>query len=231
LLETKRRYKNMAINDLSSVIEERISSYYGSVDLDEIGKVISVGDGIARVQGLNKVQAGEMVAFSDGLQGMALNLEEDNVGIVIFGNDRAIREGDIVKRTGAIVDIPVGKEMLGRVVNTLGEAIDGKGAIKAAERRIVEVKAPGIIARKSVSEPMETGLKCVDGLVPVGRGQRELIIGDRQTGKTAVAIDTIINQKPLNEGTDESKKTILYLRCCGSETFNSGTNSIDSDKI
>jgi len=196
----------MAINDLSSVIEERISSYYGSVDLDEIGKVISVGDGIARVQGLNKVQAGEMVAFSDGLQGMALNLEEDNVGIVIFGNDRAIREGDIVKRTGAIVDIPVGKEMLGRVVNPLGEAIDGKGAIKAAERRIVEVKAPGIIARKSVSEPMETGLKCVDGLVPVGRGQRELIIGDRQTGKTAVAIDTIINQKPLNEGTDESKK-------------------------
>ena len=136
----------MAINDLSSVIEERISSYYGSVDLDEIGKVISVGDGIARVQGLNKVQAGEMVAFSDGLQGMALNLEEDNVGIVIFGNDRAIREGDIVKRTGAIVDIPVGKEMLGRVVNPLGEAIDGKGAIKAAERRIVEVKAPGIIA-------------------------------------------------------------------------------------
>ena len=196
----------MAINDLSSVIEERISSYYGSVDLDEIGKVISVGDGIARVQGLNKVQAGEMVAFSDGLQGMALNLEEDNVGIVIFGNDRAIREGDIVKRTGAIVDIPVGKEMLGRVVNPLGEAIDGKGAIKSAERRIVEVKAPGIIARKSVSEPMETGLKCVDGLVPVGRGQRELIIGDRQTGKTAVAIDTIINQKPLNEGTDESKK-------------------------
>jgi proton translocating ATP synthase F1 alpha subunit len=196
----------MAINDLSSVIEERISSYYGSVDLDEIGKVISVGDGIARVQGLNKVQAGEMVAFSDGLQGMALNLEEDNVGIVIFGNDRAIREGDIVKRTGAIVDIPVGKEMLGRVVNPLGEAIDGKGAIKASERRIVEVKAPGIIARKSVSEPMETGLKCVDGLVPVGRGQRELIIGDRQTGKTAVAIDTIINQKPLNEGTDESKK-------------------------
>jgi len=196
----------MAINDLSSVIEERISSYYGSVDLDEIGKVISVGDGIARVQGLNKVQAGEMVAFSDGLQGMALNLEEDNVGIVIFGNDRAIREGDIVKRTGAIVDIPVGKEMLGRVVNPLGEAIDGKGAIKATERRIVEVKAPGIIARKSVSEPMETGLKCVDGLVPVGRGQRELIIGDRQTGKTAVAIDTIINQKPLNEGTDESKK-------------------------
>jgi len=221
----------MAINDLSSVIEERISSYYGSVDLDEIGKVISVGDGIARVQGLNKVQAGEMVAFSDGLQGMALNLEEDNVGIVIFGNDRAIREGDIVKRTGAIVDIPVGKEMLGRVVNPLGEAIDGKGAIKATERRIVEVKAPGIIARKSVSEPMETGLKCVDGLVPVGRGQRELIIGDRQTGKTAVAIDTIINQKPLNEGTDESKKTILYLRCCWSETFNSGTNSIDSDKI
>ena len=192
--------------ELSSVLEQRISNYYSKVNVDEVGKVISVGDGIARVYGLNNVQAGEMVEFPNGIRGMALNLETDNVGIVVFGNDRDLKEGDVVKRTGEIVDVPVGKGLLGRVVDGLGNPIDGKGPITDAKRQRVEVKAPGIIARKSVHEPMQTGLKVVDCLVPVGRGQRELIIGDRQTGKTAIAIDTFINQKGVNSSSEESKK-------------------------
>ena len=179
--------------------------YGGKVELEEIGKVLAIGDGIARVHGLQRVQAGEMVEFDSGLRGMALNLENDNVGVVVFGNDRAIKEGDTVKRTGAIIDIPVGDGMLGRVVDGLGDPIDGKGVITDVTRQRIEVKAPGIIARQSVHEPMESGLKAVDSLVPVGRGQRELIIGDRQTGKTAVAIDTIINQKGVNAAGDKSK--------------------------
>jgi F-type H+-transporting ATPase subunit alpha len=189
-----------AVIELSNYLEQRISQksaeYAASAaSFDEVGKVVSVGDGIARVYGLNKVQAGEMVVFASGLRGMALNLEDSNVGVVIFGDDRSILEGDTVKRTGAIVDVPVGPELLGRVVDGLGEAIDGKGAIVSKLRSRAEVKAPGIIPRKSVHEPMPTGLKAVDALIPIGRGQRELIIGDRQTGKTAIAIDTIINQK------------------------------------
>merc|ERR1719337_481304 len=181
--------------ELSAIIESKIMDYGGKVELEEIGKVLAIGDGIARVHGLQRVQAGEMVEFDSGLRGMALNLENDNVGVVVFGNDRAIKEGDTVKRTGAIIDIPVGEGLLGRVVDGLGDPIDGKGVITDVSRQRIEVKAPGIIARQSVHEPMESGLKAVDSLVPVGRGQRELIIGDRQTGKTAVAIDTIINQK------------------------------------
>eukprot|EP00002_Diphylleia_rotans_P009454 TRINITY_DN196_c0_g2_i1.p2 TRINITY_DN196_c0_g2~~TRINITY_DN196_c0_g2_i1.p2 ORF type:complete len:542 (-),score=118.98 TRINITY_DN196_c0_g2_i1:341-1966(-) len=192
--------------ELSSILEERIVNYTDKVEIDEVGRVLSVGDGIARVYGLNKVQAGEMVEFSSGLKGMALNLESDNVGVVVFGNDRVIKEGDMVKRTGAIVDVPVGRGLLGRVVDALGTAIDGKGPIKGETRTRVEVKAPGIIPRQSVNEPMQTGLKAIDSLVPIGRGQRELIIGDRQTGKTAVAIDAIINQKGNNQASDESKK-------------------------
>nr|YP_010399862.1 ATP synthase F1 subunit alpha [Nowellia curvifolia]QIA60595.1 ATP synthase F1 subunit alpha [Nowellia curvifolia]UQM88628.1 ATP synthase F1 subunit alpha [Nowellia curvifolia] len=193
--------------ELSTLLEQRITNYYTKLQVDEIGRVVSVGDGIARVYGLNKIQAGEMVEFASGVKGMALNLENENVGIVIFGSDTAIKEGDIVKRTGSIVDVPVGKAMLGRVVDALGVPIDGKGALSAVERRRVEVKAPGIIARKSVHEPMQTGLKAVDSLVPIGRGQRELIIGDRQTGKTAIAIDTILNQKQINaQGTSDSEK-------------------------
>eukprot|EP00164_Ancoracysta_twista_P001632 GFYU01002143.1.p1 GENE.GFYU01002143.1~~GFYU01002143.1.p1 ORF type:complete len:573 (-),score=169.69 GFYU01002143.1:234-1898(-) len=192
--------------EISSILEERIYNFSQKIDIDETGKVLNVGDGIARVYGLRNVQAGEMVEFSAGLRGMALNLENDNVGIVIFGNDRVIKEGDMVKRTGSIVDVPVGMDLLGRVVDALGAPIDGKGPIKAAERRRVEVKAPGIIPRKSVHEPMETGLKAVDALVPIGRGQRELIIGDRQTGKTAVAVDTIINQVHAHKGDDASRK-------------------------
>eukprot|EP00232_Nephroselmis_pyriformis_P015158 CAMPEP_0182886470 /NCGR_PEP_ID=MMETSP0034_2-20130328/20229_1 /TAXON_ID=156128 /ORGANISM="Nephroselmis pyriformis, Strain CCMP717" /LENGTH=471 /DNA_ID=CAMNT_0025019795 /DNA_START=415 /DNA_END=1831 /DNA_ORIENTATION=+ len=176
------------------------------MDINEIGRVLSVGDGIARVYGLNKIQAGEMVEFAAGIQGMALNLEYDNVGIVVFGSDYAIKEGDVVKRTGSIVDVPVGRGMLGRVVDALGNPIDGKGPISDVVRSRVEVKAPGIIPRKSVHEPMQTGIKAVDSLVPIGRGQRELIIGDRQTGKTAIAIDTILNQKSINSGSDESAK-------------------------
>jgi F-type H+-transporting ATPase subunit alpha len=168
--------------------------------------VLSVGDGIARVYGLDQVQAGEMVEFPGGVQGMALNLESDNVGVVLFGEDRGIKEGDTVKRTGNIVEVPVGKGLLGRVVDGLGNPIDGKGPIEGAEMRQVDVKAPGIIPRKSVHEPMSTGLKAVDALIPIGRGQRELIIGDRQTGKTAIILDTFLNQKPLNDGDDESKK-------------------------
>ena len=192
--------------ELSSLLEQRISNYTQRLEVDEIGRVVSVGDGIARVYGLNNIQAGEMVEFSTGVKGMALNLESENVGIVVFGSDTAIKEGDIVKRTGSIVDVPVGKEVLGRVVDALGVPIDGKGPLGTKDRRRVEVKAPGIIARKSVHEPMQTGLKAVDSLVPIGRGQRELIIGDRQTGKTAIAIDAILNQRMNNKGSIEADK-------------------------
>ncbi|HEU4381527.1 MAG TPA: F0F1 ATP synthase subunit alpha, partial [Hyphomicrobiaceae bacterium] len=193
-------------SEISSILKEQIKNFGKEAEVSEIGQVLSVGDGIARVYGLDKVQAGEMVEFPGGIRGMALNLETDNVGIVIFGDDRSIKEGDTVKRTGAIVEVPVGKGLLGRVVDALGNPIDGKGPIKAEARKRVDVKAPGIIPRKSVHEPMATGLKAIDALIPIGRGQRELIIGDRQTGKTAVALDTILNQKPLNQGTDESQK-------------------------
>ncbi len=192
--------------EISSIIKEQIAGFGTEADVAEVGQVISVGDGVARIYGLDNVQAGELVEFPGGISGMALNLETDNVGVVIFGNDRDIKEGDTVKRTGAIVDVPVGKGLLGRVVDALGNPIDGKGPIQSDERSRVDVKAPGIIPRKSVHEPVQTGLKALDALVPVGRGQRELIIGDRQTGKTAVAIDTIINQKTINAGDDESKK-------------------------
>ncbi|XP_059193330.1 ATP synthase subunit alpha, mitochondrial [Centropristis striata] len=192
--------------EVSSILEEKILGADTSADLEETGRVLSIGDGIARVYGLRNVQAEEMVEFSSGLKGMSLNLEPDNVGVVVFGNDKLIKEGDIVKRTGAIVDVPVGEELLGRVVDALGNAIDGKGPLGSSIRRRVGLKAPGIIPRISVREPMQTGIKAVDSLVPIGRGQRELIIGDRQTGKTAIAIDTIINQKRFNEGTDEKKK-------------------------
>ena len=199
----------MQINpsEVTKILKEQIKNFGDKAEVSEIGKVLSVGDGIARVFGLDNVQAGEMVEFEDGSKGMALNLESENVGVVIFGDDRKITEGSIVKRTGAIVDAPVGKELLGRVLDGLGSPIDGKGNLsEKIERKRVEVKAPGIIPRKSVSEPMQTGLKAIDTLIPVGRGQRELIIGDRQTGKTAVAIDTIINQKAINESDDEKKK-------------------------
>merc|ERR1712136_488102 len=192
--------------EISSILEERILGATPKENLEETGRVLSIGDGIARVYGLKNIQAEEMVEFSSGLKGMALNLEPDNVGVVVFGNDKLIREGDIVKRTGAIVDVPVGTELLGRVVDALGNPIDGKGSLAGAQRQRVEVKAPGIIPRTSVNEPMLTGIKAVDSLVPIGRGQRELIIGDRQTGKTAIAIDTIINQKRFNDAADEKKK-------------------------
>lgn len=192
--------------EISKVIKDQIANFGSEAQVSETGQVLSVGDGIARIHGLDNVQAGEMVEFANGIQGMALNLEADNVGVVIFGSDAEIREGDVVKRTGTIVDVPVGKGLLGRVVDGLGNPIDGKGPIVAEKRSRVEVKAPGIIPRQSVSEPMQSGLKAIDALVPVGRGQRELIIGDRQTGKSAVAIDTFINQKTVNAGTDESKK-------------------------
>ena len=181
--------------EISAILKEQIKNFGQEAEVSEIGQVLSVGDGIARVYGLDNVQAGEMVEFPGGIRGMALNLETDNVGVVIFGDDRSIKEGDTVKRTGAIVEVPIGKGLLGRVVDALGNPIDGKGPIQATERRRVDVKAPGIIPRKSVHEPMATGLKAIDALIPIGRGQRELIIGDRQTGKTAVAVDTIINQK------------------------------------
>ena len=194
-------------SEITKILKEHIKNLGDKAEVSEIGKVLSVGDGIARVYGLDNVQAGEMVEFQDNSKGMALNLESDNVGIVIFGDDKSIKEGDTVKRTGSIVDVPVGKELLGRVVDALGNPIDGKENLeKNIKRKRVEVKAPGIIPRKSVGEPMQTGLKAIDSLIPVGRGQRELIIGDRQTGKTAVAIDTIINQKKINESDDEKKK-------------------------
>ncbi|ATX66064.1 F0F1 ATP synthase subunit alpha [Roseinatronobacter bogoriensis] len=194
--------------EISAILKEQIKNFGQDVEVAEVGRVLSVGDGIARVHGLDNVQAGEMVEFPGGIRGMALNLEADNVGIVIFGDDRGIKEGDTVKRTKSIVDVPVGDELLGRVVDGLGNPIDGKGAIKTSKRSVADVKAPGIIPRKSVHEPMATGLKSVDAMIPIGRGQRELIIGDRQTGKTAVALDTILNQKSYNEaaGNDESKK-------------------------
>jgi len=199
----------MSINpsEITKILKEQIKNFGDKVEVTEVGKVLTVGDGIARVYGLDNVQAGEMVEFDDGSKGMALNLENDNVGVVIFGDDRKIKEGDTVKRTGSIVDAPVGKDLLGRVVDGLGNPIDGKGNLSGKiKRQRVEVKAPGIIPRQSVSEPMQTGLKAIDSLIPIGRGQRELIIGDRQTGKTAVAIDTIINQKVINESNDEKKK-------------------------
>ena len=192
--------------EISRVIKDQIASFGTEAQVSEVGSVLSVGDGIARIHGLDQVQAGEMVEFANGIKGMALNLETDNVGVVIFGTDTEIKEGDVVRRTGTIVDVPIGKGLLGRVVDALGNPIDGKGPIEYTERRRVEIKAPGIIPRKSVHEPVQTGLKAIDALVPIGRGQRELIIGDRQTGKTAVAIDTFINQKEANAGTDESKK-------------------------
>jgi F-type H+/Na+-transporting ATPase subunit alpha len=192
--------------EISAILKEQIKNFGQEAEVSEVGQVLSVGDGIARVYGLDNVQAGEMVEFENGVRGMALNLETDNVGIVIFGNDREIKEGQTVKRTGSIVDVPVGKGLLGRVVDALGNPLDGKGPITSTERRRVDVKAPGIIPRKSVHEPMATGLKAIDALIPIGRGQRELIIGDRQTGKTAIALDTILNQKPLNAGTDEKIK-------------------------
>jgi len=192
--------------EISAILKQQIANFGAEADVAEVGQVLSIGDGIARIYGLDKVQAGEMVEFANGMKGMALNLETDNVGVVVFGDDSGIREGDVVKRTGAIVEVPVGRGLLGRVVDALGNPIDGKGPLTDVKRTRVEVKAPGIIPRKSVHEPVQTGLKAIDALVPVGRGQRELIIGDRQTGKTAVAIDTILNQKGVNAGTDESKK-------------------------
>ena len=194
--------------EISAILKDQIKNFGQETEVAEIGRVLSVGDGIARVHGLDNVQAGEMVEFPGGIRGMALNLESDNVGVVIFGSDRDIKEGDVVKRTNSIVDVPAGDALLGRVVDGLGNPIDGKGPIKGVERRVADVKAPGIIPRKSVHEPMATGLKSVDAMIPIGRGQRELIIGDRQTGKTAVALDTILNQKSYNDaaGDDESKK-------------------------
>ncbi|MBK8907989.1 MAG: F0F1 ATP synthase subunit alpha [Rhodospirillales bacterium] len=193
--------------EISSIIKKQIADFGTEAEVAEVGTVLSVGDGIARVYGMDNVQAGELVEFPGGIKGMALNLESDNVGVVIFGDDRNIGEGDTVKRTGAIVDVPVGRGLLGRVVDGVGEPIDGKGPIDSSERRVVETKAPGIIPRKSVHEPMQTGLKAIDSLIPIGRGQRELIIGDRQTGKTAIIIDTILNQKRINAlAKDESEK-------------------------
>ena len=199
----------MQINpsEVTKILKEQIKKFGEKAEVSEVGQVLSVGDGIARVYGLDNVQAGEMVEFSAGIKGMALNLESDNVGVVIFGNDSSIKEGDVVKRTGAIVDVPTGKKLLGRVVDALGNPIDGKKELdKKLDRRRVEVKAPGIIPRQSVNQPMQTGLKALDTLIPIGRGQRELIIGDRQTGKTAIAIDTIINQKEINKSGEEKNK-------------------------
>jgi F-type H+/Na+-transporting ATPase subunit alpha len=192
--------------EISAILKQQIANYDSKADVAETGRVLAVGDGIARVYGLDNVQAGEMVQFSSGLRGMALNLETDNVGVVIFGSDQEVSEGDQVRRTHSIVDVPIGKELLGRVVDGLGNPIDGKGPINTETRRLVELKAPGIITRKSVHEPMQTGIKAIDSLVPVGRGQRELIIGDRQTGKSTIAIDTIINQKSINKSGDEKQK-------------------------
>src|SRR6187399_994279 len=198
--------------EISSILKKQIKDFGNEAEVSEIGQVLSVGDGIARVYGLDNVQAGEMVEFPGGIRGMALNLEADNVGVVIFGNDRDIKEGDTVKRTGSIVDTPVGEGLLGRVVDALGNPIDGKGPIASTERRRVDVKAPGIIPRKSVHEPMSTGLKAIDALIPVGRGQRELVIGDRQTGKTAIILDTILNQRAIHEtGSDKEKLFCVYV--------------------
>jgi len=197
--------------EISKVIKDQIANFGTEAQVSEVGTVLSVGDGIARIHGLDNVQAGEMVEFANGVQGMALNLEADNVGVVIFGSDAEIKEGDTVKRTGTIVDVPVGKGLLGRVVDGLGNPIDGKGPIVTDQRSRVEVKAPGIIPRKSVHEPVQTGLKAIDALVPIGRGQRELIIGDRQTGKTAVAIDTFINQKGRTRATTSPRNSTASM--------------------
>ena len=193
-------------SEVSDLLKAEIENFDADASVAEVGQVISVGDGVARVYGLDNVRAGELVEFASGVKGMALNLEKDNVGVVIFGDDREIKESETVKRTNSIVDVPVGKELLGRVVDALGNPIDGKGPIETTQRGLIEIKAPGIIPRKSVHEPVQTGLKAIDSLVPIGRGQRELIIGDRQTGKTAVAVDTMINQRLNNQGDDESKK-------------------------
>ena len=203
--------------EISTILKDQIENFGAEADVTEVGKVLSVGDGIARVHGLDQVQAGEMVEFPGGIAGMALNLERDNVGVVIFGSDKTIKEGDVVKRTGSIVDVPIGKGLLGRVVDALGNPIDGKGALKNVKRTRVESKAPGIMPRESVSEPMQTGLKAIDSLIPVGRGQRELIIGDRQTGKTAIAIDTFLNQKSTNDkaGKDDTKKLFCIYVAVG----------------
>jgi F-type H+-transporting ATPase subunit alpha len=201
--------------EISAILKEQIANFGAEADVAEVGQVLSVGDGIARIYGLDNVQAGEMVEFPGGIRGMALNLETDNVGVVIFGEDFGIREGDLVKRTGAIVEVPVGRGLLGRVVDPLGNPIDGKGPITRVTAARVEVKAPGIIPRRPVHEPVQTGLKAIDSLIPIGRGQRELIIGDRQTGKTAIAVDTIINQKRINESDDESKKLYCIYVCIG----------------
>ena len=203
--------------EISAILKEQIANFGSDAEIAEVGRVLSVGDGIARVYGLDEVQAGEMVEFEGGVKGMALNLEVDNVGIVIFGDDRAIKEGDVVRRTASIVDAPVGMGLLGRVVDALGNPIDGKGPLKNVKRSRVEVKAPGIMPRQSVHEPMQTGLKAIDSLIPIGRGQRELIIGDRQTGKTAIAVDTFINQKPVNEaaGKDDTKKLFCIYVAVG----------------
>ena len=203
--------------EISSILKDQIKNFGTDAEVTEIGKVLSVGDGIARVHGLDEIKAGEMVEFDGGIAGMALNLEKDNVGIVIFGSDKDIKEGDTVKRTGSIVDVPAGKGLLGRVVDALGNPIDGKGALKNVKRARVETKAPGIMPRQSVHEPMQTGLKAIDSLIPIGRGQRELIIGDRQTGKTAIAIDTFLNQKAVNDaaGNDDSKKLFCIYVAVG----------------
>ncbi len=202
-------------SEISEIIKKQIAGFNADAELSETGQVVSVGDGIATIFGLENIQAGEMVEFANGMKGMALNLASDSVGVVMFGDDRAVKEGDTVKRTGTIMDVPVGKGLLGRVVDGLGNPIDGKGPLKDVTRARVEVKAPGIIARKSVHEPMSTGIKAIDALIPIGRGQRELIIGDRQTGKTAIAIDTILNQKQINAGSDESKKLYCIYVCIG----------------
>ena len=198
-------------SEISSIIKDKIANADVEVDVSEVGRVLSVGDGIAHVYGLDKVQSNELVEFESGVKGMALNLEEDNVGVVIFGSDESIKEGDIVKRTDKIVSVPVGKGLLGRVVDALGEPIDGKGPVKATEYSNSEVKAPGIIPRRSVHEPMQTGLKVVDALIPIGRGQRELIIGDRQTGKTAIILDTILNQKHINDQAKSEKEKMYCI--------------------
>ena len=192
--------------EISAILKKEIENFGAEAEVSEVGQVLSVGDGVARVYGLDEIQAGEMVEFPSGVRGMSLNLESDNVGVVILGDDRDIKEGDVVKRTGTIVEVPVGKALLGRVVDSLGNPVDGKGEIGASERRRIEIKAPGIVPRRSVHEPMQTGLKALDSLIPIGRGQRELIIGDRQTGKTAIAVDTIINQRSVNESDDESRR-------------------------
>jgi len=203
--------------EISTILKDQIENFGADAEVTEVGKVLSVGDGIARVYGLDQIQAGEMVEFPGGIAGMALNLERDNVGVVIFGSDKTIKEGDVVKRTGSIVDVPIGKGLLGRVVDALGNPIDGKGSLKNVKRSRVETKAPGIMPRESVSEPMQTGLKAIDSLIPVGRGQRELIIGDRQTGKTAIAIDTFLNQKSTNDkaGKDDTKKLFCIYVAVG----------------